>query len=1104
MLSTGLRGLITGLAGAAFMVGGLATPAHAGLALTVTATVNPKTYDGTTSASVSACEITGGLDAGAPDVGLICTPAFDTGNASATASATVTFSLSGTDAAAYDTPAALSTSAAISQKPITASMTADNKVYNSDTNAVVHCSPVGVESKDSASVSITCSNAAFASRTVGVGKSVTADATLNDSTGNYAFTPTTLNTTADITALSLTATLNASATNREYDRTTSVAATGSCSLTGVIAGDIVTCAASSLSGSMVDKLVGSGKTVTVTGYSLGGADAGNYSFSPTSKSTTVTISQKALTATVTITTKSYDGNTSATIGGCTLNGVIAGDTVNCETSGATATFVDKNAGVDKTVNVTGLTISGADAGNYTLPTSTSTTGTITQAGLIPVTVKVTLTTKPYDGTSSATSSRCDVLSGVVAGDVVTCSATAPAYSAAMAGTTAGDATVTLTGADAALYTVQTKTVVGLIESRAVTATVTGGEKFFDNTPTAPGGCAIPGVAPGETLNCAVTLLSSQVGTYTLTAANVLVTGTTITNYTVTIIISSSSVTIKKLDLTPQVLVNSKVYDGTTAATIYLCTFNDGVAAAAGVYCSTSGATASFDSVSLGVNKPVSVAGLALGGVQAGNFNLTISSLITYASILTAEGSADPLPLLVSAVDTTAYTGLGLPPLQFRVSVADVLIILPTCRAFNGSTPISNTDVEGVFQIVCSGAATSPLYTISYAAGTLRIVPDDGTHSGPAPLATYSAPALQRVTTTGTALVRAQMYASNGTLLAVSLEVPKGAFARDLTFSLSPGRLLPDLLGYTSLRIIARDSSGADIDRFSKPLTITIPAGAANAVPVWSVDGKEWVPIPKLTGSSLPTGAADGYVVLQDGSIRIFTTHLTIFALQTGQPALKLVASTVQTKQLVGRTITLKLTGGAESGEVTYASLTKSICSVPTVTKPNVKLLKVGRCVLLARKAGDRQYFDAESAPLVLLVKKSPTASAPTESTQTGAVVTGTGTWKKITGLPAVQVYSGTTGVKPVVINLGTATTKTVSVRKAVPFVITLVGLGKGSIVAPMIIGPNGVATYLSAAAATKAGTAKTQYLKLLSVGTYRLLFRVPNSDTARLITLRVV
>src|SRR5262249_60425598 len=66
--------------------------------------------------------------------------------------------------------------------------------------------------------------------------------------------------------------------------------------------------------------------------------------------------------------KVYDGTTSATIdtSGATLSGVLAGDSVSLVTAGAVGALSDKLAGIGKTVIVSGLALSGPDAGDYTI------------------------------------------------------------------------------------------------------------------------------------------------------------------------------------------------------------------------------------------------------------------------------------------------------------------------------------------------------------------------------------------------------------------------------------------------------------------------------------------------------------------------------------------------------------------------------------------------------------------------------------------------------------------------------------------------------------------------------------------------------------------
>ena len=90
------------------------------------------------------------------------------------------------------------------------------------------------------------------------------------------------------------------------------------------------------------------------------------------------ILKKAITASVAVTSKTYDGNTTGT-GTVTLNGVISGD--NVTTSGTTFTYADKNAGTGRAVAVAGTAIGGADAGNYTITIPASALGDILKRAL---------------------------------------------------------------------------------------------------------------------------------------------------------------------------------------------------------------------------------------------------------------------------------------------------------------------------------------------------------------------------------------------------------------------------------------------------------------------------------------------------------------------------------------------------------------------------------------------------------------------------------------------------------------------------------------------------------------------------------------------------
>ena len=147
--------------------------------------------------------------------------------------------------------------------------------------------------------------------------------------------------------------------------------------------------------------IGSGKTLTPSGTVTDGNSGNNYDVTFATVSTGA-ITAESLTVTgITASNKVYDGGTTATINAsaAALVGVRSGDDVSLVTSGASGAFSDKPAGNDKTVSISGLTLSGDDTDNYSL-TQPTTTADITTKG---VTVTGSIAeNKAYDGTTAAT------------------------------------------------------------------------------------------------------------------------------------------------------------------------------------------------------------------------------------------------------------------------------------------------------------------------------------------------------------------------------------------------------------------------------------------------------------------------------------------------------------------------------------------------------------------------------------------------------------------------------------------------------------------------------------------------------------------------------
>ena len=164
---------------------------------------------------------------------------------------------------------------------------------------------------------------------------------------------------------------------RTYDGTTTATLNGSnYSVSGAIDGDTVLLNNPTV-GSFDSKNVGSGKTITVSGITATSASNGaavvyGYSASGSASGAIGDITAKALTVTATGANKVYDGNTTATV--VLADNRIAGDILTLSSS---ASFSDKNVASGKTVTVSGINVSGADAGNYSSNSSAATTADIT-------------------------------------------------------------------------------------------------------------------------------------------------------------------------------------------------------------------------------------------------------------------------------------------------------------------------------------------------------------------------------------------------------------------------------------------------------------------------------------------------------------------------------------------------------------------------------------------------------------------------------------------------------------------------------------------------------------------------------------------------------
>lgn len=548
--------------------------------LTLAAVIPNKIYDGNTAIPVTSLVLENQVAGEA--LGLVYNPFANFNNKAAGENKPVTI----VNILAQTSPTAISTdyvtlpttyqaSASIFKKDVTvAGVVATDKIYDGTTSNIINTSVsalAGLVQGDQ--ISISNMTGTFSNRNVGtnidvIGSEVTFT---GPDAGNYNLIQPT-----GLKANILPRTLIASATgvSREYDGTTNAQVNIS---DNRIAGDIVTY---DYSGSFLDGNIGTNKFIAVQVNSLTGTDGGNYRLAA-NPSAFANVTRRVITFTPVVTTKMYDGTTSAT--GTLANNVISGD--NVTVTFGNVSFADANAEVGKLVTVTGISVTG-DLSNYSwTPSNTTATGTGT---IVPYIVDLTAT-KVYDGTTTAAASNL-VIGRLVGTQTLTLTGNGTtadrnigtAKTVNVAGLTLGNGT---NGGSATNYTLVGGNQSVNVTPAALVITASNVVKTYDGTVSVVAASTAP--APIVKAGSSTQLFGADSlsgGLYAFTDANVsrnangavlgnksvTVSGVTLSdgnngaNYTVTYADNTTS-TINPYAMTVTALAQTKVYDASTAA-----------------------------------------------------------------------------------------------------------------------------------------------------------------------------------------------------------------------------------------------------------------------------------------------------------------------------------------------------------------------------------------------------------------------------------------------------------------------------------------------------------------------------------------------------------
>ncbi len=617
--------------------------------LTVTgATVTAKTYDGTKNATISGATLSGVEAGDTVTLGNATTGTFSDADAATGISVgTAPMTISGDDAGNYTlTQPTLTGDINKVQLTIAAPTITKSKIYDGATTAEVTAGALtGVVEGEDVDVSAA---ADYDSENVGTSKTITVVYTLTGANIINYLAPTddTANDGA-ITSKQLTIADPTLTTTKVYDKTTTAEVTAG-ALTGVVDGDVVTV---SVAADYDSENVGTGKTITIV-YTLGGTDAGNYTKPGNGTDATGVITAKSLTVTgATVTAKTYDGTKNATISGATLSGVEAGDTVTLGNA-TTGTFSDADAATGISVGTAPMTISGDDAGNYTL-TQPTLTGDINKVQLTIAAPTITKS-KIYDGATTA-EVTAGALTGVVEGEDVDVSAAAD-YDSENVGTSKTITVVyTLTGANIINYLAPTDDTAndGAITSKQLTIadpTLTT-TKVYDKTTTAEVTAgALTGVVDGDvvTVSVAADYDSENVGTGKTITIVYTLGGTDAGNYTKpgNGTDATGVITAKSVNVTAQ--TDTKVYNGNNISSVLPV---GGTLIAGDTY--TSVGTQTFADANAGAGKTITPAGAVINDGNSGN-NYSITYVTTTGTIT----KANPTITWSNPADITAGTALS--------------------------------------------------------------------------------------------------------------------------------------------------------------------------------------------------------------------------------------------------------------------------------------------------------------------------------------------------------------------------------------------------------------------------------------------------------------
>ncbi|MER2998157.1 MBG domain-containing protein [Pontibacter populi] len=637
----------------------------------------------------------------------------------------------------------------ITPKSLVASISASDKVYDGNDVASANGSVPAADVVGNDNVEVTVSNAKFDTKNAGQGKTVTANVTISNT--NYSLSNTSASTTANITAKDITGSFTAA--NKEYDGNETANING-LSLAGVISPDEV--GLTDGTATFADKNAGTGKTVTLTGASLSGADKDNYNLTSVS-TTTASISRKPASVSPSANSKVY-GEDDPDLQG-TLNGFIAADGITANynraagenvgnyaisatlnpataltnyditynpasfeitkaTLTATANIKTRIYGIANpvldgvltgvknndniTANYSTTAQQGSDVGPY--PITVSLNDPDNKLGNYTVTKNDAVLTITQAPATIALTGLSKVYNGLEQGAVVTTSpeniAVTVTYNGAAALPKAARSYAVTAALNNSNYAAESATGTLVIAPKELTATLANPGKVYDGNTNAPGTTAtLNGMISGDEVTTVITnaaFSSANAGDRTV-SATVSLSGADKDNYSLGNV-SIANATIAPKGITAQITAGNKMYNGNDEAS---ATGNVPAADVIGNdIVEVTVSNARFNNKDVGTNKPVT----ANVAINNANYKLSTLSVATTADIT-------PAPLTITAPSMSKYCGQADPLTDYNCNVSG---------AVPGEVISATYTISGTSVVPASNDPKLSNYTPTYVDGVLTI------------------------------------------------------------------------------------------------------------------------------------------------------------------------------------------------------------------------------------------------------------------------------------------------------------------------------------------------------------------------------------------------